>query len=189
MTSTPNTPSASDLTSDIAFRIGYGEDAHRLVKGKPLIIGNIAIESDFGCEAHSDGDVLLHALSDALLSTFALGDIGTYFPPSNQSYKDADSAELLLKLFDMLNHTIDNFTIINLAIVITLDQPKLGQYRSAMQERLAELIRIDAKNIGITFKTSEGLALNHIQARVSVLASGTIHADTNLDTALAFVHK
>lgn len=169
------------------YRTGFGEDAHRLVEGKKLIIGNIEIESDFGCEAHSDGDVLLHALSDALLSTFALGDIGTYFPPSNDLYKDVDSAELLLKLLGGLEHTISSFTIINLAIVITLDKPKLGKYRPAMQTRLAELLKIDAQDIGITFKTSEGLALNHIQARVSLLASGTRKPNTSLETALAYV--
>ncbi len=174
-------------TPNFNFRTGYGEDAHRLVKGKDLIIGNVAIESDFGCEAHSDGDVLLHALSDALLSTFALGDIGTYFPPSNDLYKDVDSAELLLKLLGGLEHTINNFMVINLAIVITLDKPKLGKYRPAMQTRLGELLKLPPENIGITFKTSEGLALNHIQARVSLLASGTRKADTSLETALAFV--
>ena len=174
-------------TSDFNFRTGYGEDAHRLVEGTALIIGNVAIDSDFGCEAHSDGDVLLHALSDALLSTFALGDIGTYFPPSNDLYKDVDSSELLLKLFAGLERTISSFKIINLAIVITLDKPKLGKYRPAMQARLAELLKIDAQDIGITFKTSEGLALNHIQARVSLLASGSRKADTTLETALAYV--
>jgi len=166
------------------YRTGYGEDAHRLVEGKNLIIGNIDIDSDFGCEAHSDGDVLLHALSDALLSTFALGDIGTYFPPSNMAYKDVNSADLLLKLLAMLEHTINNFVIINLAIVITLDKPKLGKYRPAMQERLAELLKMDAKDIGITFKTSEGLALSHIQARVSLLASGSLKTDNSLETTL-----
>lgn len=173
--------------SDMNFRTGYGEDAHRLVKGKELVIGNVAIESDFGCEAHSDGDVLLHALSDALLSTFALGDIGTYFPPSNDLYKGVDSAELLKKLFGLLEHTITSFKIINLAIVITLDKPKLGKYRPAMQKRLAELLKIDIQNIGITFKTSEGLALEHIQARVSLLASGTLETEHNLEAALEFV--
>jgi len=107
-------------TSTLNFRTGYGEDAHRLVAGKKLIIGNITIESDFGCEAHSDGDVLLHALSDALLSTFALGDIGTYFPPSNDLYKDVDSSVLLVKLLALLEHTINNFVIINIALTITI---------------------------------------------------------------------
>lgn len=174
-------------TSNLNFRTGYGEDAHRLVKGKKLIVGNVAVDSDFGCEAHSDGDVLLHALSDALLSTFALGDIGTYFPPSDMQYKNADSAELLTKLLGMLEHTINNFVIINLAIVITLDKPKLGKYRPAMQKRLAELLKMEANDIGITFKTSEGLALEHIQARVSLLASGTLETEHNLEAALKYV--
>ena len=151
-------------------RIGYGEDAHKLVIDRSLVIGGVSIsESPRGCEAHSDGDVLLHALSDALLAAFALGDIGSYFPPSNPDFKDMNSHLILRKVLELLSPY--NAKIINLALVVTLDTPKLGSYRKDIQEQLAELLNLEKENIGIGFKTSEGLAPDHIQARVTVLLS------------------
>ena len=152
------------------MRIGYGEDAHALTKGRPLIIGNVEIQnSPRGSVAHSDGDVLLHALSDALLSAFALGDIGHYFPPSNPDFKDMDSAEILLAILDIIHETAKTFEVQNISAVITLDQPKLGRFREAIQKRLTELLELELNQVGITFKTSEGLAPDHIQARVTAL--------------------
>jgi 2-C-methyl-D-erythritol 2,4-cyclodiphosphate synthase len=152
------------------LRIGYGEDSHTLVEGRPLIIGGVTIEnSPLGAVAHSDGDVLLHALSDALLSAFALGDIGHYFPPSDMRYKNMDSTKILeYVLLELHKHT-QTFQIANVAAVIILDKPKLGSYREAIQKRLATLLGLEPRNVGITFKTSEGLATGHIQARVTVL--------------------
>ena len=149
-----------------ALRIGYGEDAHALEAGRPLIIGNILIpDSPVGARAHSDGDVLLHALADALLSTHALGDIGTYFPPSNPEFKDMNSADILTHVRALL----PPFSLLNVAAVVTLDAPKLGVFRERMQTRVADLLQVDAKQVGVTFKTSEGLAPTHIQARVTLL--------------------
>ena len=156
----------------MAFRIGYGEDAHALATGLPLVIGNVTIpESSVGAVAHSDGDVLLHALSDALLSAQALGDIGTYFPPSDPQFKDMDSAEILRKVQSLVAERAPDMELVNLAAVVTLDRPKLGAYREAIVERLATLLELPVHNVGLTFKTSEGLATQHIQARVTVLLS------------------
>mgnify|MGYP000323891246 CR=1 FL=1 len=153
-------------------RIGYGEDAHALQTGRPLIIGNVVIkDSSLGAVAHSDGDVLLHALSDALLSGLALGDIGTYFPPSDPQFKDMDSADILRKVWSLLAECSPSINLVNVAAVVTLDSPKLGKYREAIQLRVAELLNLAPDRVGITFKTSEGLAPQHIQARVSVLLS------------------
>ncbi len=150
------------------FKIGYGEDSHTLEKGKILTIGNLQIKnSPHGTIAHSDGDVLLHALSDALLSAFAVGDIGKYFPPSNMDYKDLDSKIILAKVLELIDY--DNVEINNIAAVVILDKPKLGNLREAIQARVAELLAIEINKVGITFKTSEGLAERHVQARVTVL--------------------
>jgi 2-C-methyl-D-erythritol 2,4-cyclodiphosphate synthase len=154
----------------MSFRIGYGEDAHALVEGRPLVIGGVTIpDSSLGALAHSDGDVLLHALSDALLSTFALGDIGQYFPPSDERYKDMASTNILEHVLREIKGRGGSFHIQNLAAVITLDRPKLGKHREDIQSNVAKLLSLEPHNVGITFKTSEGLALGHIQARVTVL--------------------
>lgn len=149
------------------MRIGYGEDAHKLAAGKPLVIAGIQVESERGAIAHSDGDVVLHALSDALLSAFALGDIGEYFPDTDSRHKDIDSAEILRHIQQLV--TEKQYQINNIAVVVTLDTPKLGIYRIAMKNQLALLLGLDVTKIGLTFKTSEGLAPDHIQARVMVL--------------------
>lgn len=152
------------------LRIGYGEDSHALAEGRPLVIGGVTIpDSPLGAVAHSDGDVLLHALSDALLSTFALGDIGHYFPPSDMRYKDMNSVRILEHVLLELGKHSKDIQLQNLAAVITLDKPKLGEHREAIQNQVAELLGLEPHNVGITFKTSEGMATGHIQARVTVL--------------------
>lgn len=150
------------------FKIGYGEDSHALETGKKLTIGNLIIKkSPHGTIAHSDGDVLLHALSDALLSAFALGDIGKYFPPSDIKYKDMNSKIILDKVLELIDY--NNIEINNISAVVILDKPKLGLLRKDIQKRTAELLDIDINKVGITFKTSEGLAEKHVQARVTIL--------------------
>lgn len=154
------------------MRIGYGEDAHALAEGRKLYLGNVLIsESSLGAVAHSDGDVLLHALTDALLSAFALNDIGHYFPPSNSDFKDINSAEILNAILDIIQEQKRHFNIHNLAAVVTLDKPKLGKHRNAIQARVAELLKLEPSQVGLSFKTSEGLAQQHIQARVTLLLS------------------
>jgi 2-C-methyl-D-erythritol 2,4-cyclodiphosphate synthase len=154
------------------LRIGYGEDAHALAADRPLVIGGVTIpDSPLGAVAHSDGDVLLHALSDALLSSHALGDIGHYFPPSDERYKDMNSQKILEHVLLELHTHSKGFEIHNVAAVITLDNPKLGKHREVIQKHVAELLRLEPHSVGITFKTSEGLATGHIQARVTVLLS------------------
>jgi 2-C-methyl-D-erythritol 2,4-cyclodiphosphate synthase len=157
------------LLHSMTMRIGYGEDSHSLAEGQPLVIGGVKIESDIGAVAHSDGDVLLHALSDALLSTFALGDIGFYFPPSNPDFKDMNSQMILERVLLELSQHAPDFQIQNVAAVVMLDKPKLGKYREMIQNNVANLLGLKAADVGITFKTSEGMALGHVQARVTLL--------------------
>ncbi|UCH28018.1 MAG: 2-C-methyl-D-erythritol 2,4-cyclodiphosphate synthase [Trueperaceae bacterium] len=152
--------------------MGFGEDAHRLEAGRTLIIGGVTIpESPLGSLAHSDGDVLLHALADALLSSYALADIGYHFPPSDPAFADLDSSVIVKAVLERLKDLVGELTVHNVAAVITLDHPRLGGYRDTMRATVAKLLGLEPSRVGITFKTSEGLAPNHIQARVTVLVS------------------
>lgn len=149
------------------MRIGFGEDAHALVPDRRLILGGVEVPSLRGAAAHSDGDALLHALSDALLSSLALGDIGVYFPPSDPVYKDMDSREILSRCLGTLR--THGAELVNVSLVVTLDTPKLGPYREEIAVSLGKLLKLPAERIGLGFKTSEGLAPNHVQARATVL--------------------
>ncbi len=152
------------------FRIGYGEDAHALAPGRRLVIGAVAIDSSpVGTVAHSDGDVLLHALSDALLAAYAMGDIGQYFPPSNPNYRGLDSRVILQTVLQRLADQVGEFRILNLSAVVVLDQPRLGPTRRDIQRQVAGELGIDVSRVGVTFKTSEGMAPDFIQARATVL--------------------
>jgi 2-C-methyl-D-erythritol 2,4-cyclodiphosphate synthase len=150
-------------------RVGYGEDAHALTPGRPLVLGNVFIESERGARAHSDGDALLHALADAILSAVALGDIGDYFPPSDPAYRNLDSAVIVQRALALARDAGPGLRLINVAAVVTLDAPKLGPHRDAVRRRVAELLGVVPEQVGLTFKTSEGLAPDHVQARATVL--------------------
>ena len=150
------------------FRIGYGEDAHRLEVGRKLVIAGITVpDSPLGAIAYSDGDVVLHTVSDALLSSLALGDIGKFFPDTAPEWKGMDSSLILSAALEKVQSL--GWEIVNLAVVVTLDKPKLGALRDAMAANLARLLKLEPENVGIGFKTSEGLAPMHIQARATVL--------------------
>jgi 2-C-methyl-D-erythritol 2,4-cyclodiphosphate synthase len=150
------------------FRIGYGEDAHKLEAGRKLVIAGIGVpDSPFGAVAHSDGDVVLHTVSDALLSSLALGDIGKFFPDTAAQWQGMDSSLIVQAALEKVQSL--GWEIVNLAVVVTLDKPKLGALRDAMAANLAALLKLEPENVGIGFKTSEGLAPNHIQARATVL--------------------
>ncbi len=132
------------------MRIGQGFDLHKLVENRPLIIGGINIPSPKGEEAHSDGDVLIHALIDALLGAKALGDIGTHFPPSDMTYKNMSSVELLRRTL-----MLSDFDIVNIDINIILQAPKLGPYILDIRKSLAKLLNINIDDISVKAKTAE----------------------------------
>ncbi|MBO8469905.1 MAG: 2-C-methyl-D-erythritol 2,4-cyclodiphosphate synthase [Spirochaetes bacterium] len=134
------------------MRIGIGNDIHRLIEGRPLILGGVEIPYSKGEDAHSDGDVLVHAIIDAILGACAKGDIGTLFPPSDERYKDADSLQLLKQAVEYTGARI-----INIDSSITLEEPKLRPYITAMRERIAEVLSIDIDRVSIKAKTNEGL--------------------------------
>lgn len=161
-----------------SHRIGFGEDAHRLSEGHPLVLGGVQIpHAQRGAVAHSDGDVILHALADALLSGLALGDIGQYFPDTDVAHKDLDSTLILAHVLKLIRE--HHYWPLNIAVVVILDQPKLGDLRTQIAEQLAYLLKLKRSEVGISFKTSEGLAPDHIQARVTVLLGRYQQLETN----------
>lgn len=137
------------------MRIGFGSDIHRLVEGRDLIIAGVKIPSSVGELAHSDGDVLFHALSDAILGALALGDIGVYFPDNIDSTSGMNSAEIVKFVVNKMDEM--NYEIGNVDMLISLEQPKLKKYREAMKENVARLLNTDIKNVSIKAGTNEGL--------------------------------
>lgn len=135
--------------------VGIGYDIHRLAAGKPLILGGIKIDSSLGTIAHSDGDVLVHSIIDALLGAAALGDIGEHFPDTDDKYKDVDSCQLLSIVNGMLIK--QNLRIVNIDATIVLETPKLAKYKSLIKDNLAKILGILEQQINIKATTNEKL--------------------------------
>ena len=135
--------------------IGYGYDVHRLTKGRKLILGSVDIPFEYGLEGHSDGDVLIHALMDALLGASSLGDIGEHFPVDDPQYENVSSLILLDKVRELIEK--HKFTIGNIDIVVVAEKPKLLNYKSLMRKNIAETLGIDVERINIKATTTEGL--------------------------------
>jgi 2-C-methyl-D-erythritol 2,4-cyclodiphosphate synthase len=140
---------------DPAFRVGIGYDVHRLVTGRPLILGGVPIPFPQGLLGHSDADVLLHAITDALLGAAALGDIGAYFPPTDAAWKDADSRELLRVAVGRLRTA--GWSPINIDATVVCEAPKLLPHVAAIRASIAETIGIALECVSVKGKTSEGL--------------------------------
>ncbi|SMB96068.1 2-C-methyl-D-erythritol 2,4-cyclodiphosphate synthase [Deinococcus hopiensis] len=156
------------MTSPLPYRVGYGEDAHRLGEGRALILGGVPIpHAERGAVAHSDGDAVLHAVADALLSGLALGDIGQYFPDTAAENAGLDSARILAHTLGLVREW--QYAPVNVALVVTLDRPKLGALRSDIARSLSALLNLPETEVGLSFKTSEGLAPDHVQVRATVL--------------------
>lgn len=135
------------------IRIGLGKDLHRLVEGRPFILGGVTIPAEKGELGHSDGDVLCHAIIDALLGAAGLGDIGEFFPPSSPQWKDAYSLDLLKQSAEQVYQR--GWKIINIDCVITCESPKLLPFRQAIRDSLAKALQIPADRIFIKGKTNE----------------------------------
>ena len=150
-------------------RVGIGSDLHRLVPLRKLVLGGIEIASDKGTLAHSDGDAVIHALIDAILTAIGETDIGTHFPDTDFKFKDIDSAVLLSSVMEMLEKK--NYKIINTSITIILDSPKLKDYLPIMKVKLANILKISTDKIGISCKTTEGTAEDTVRANAVVVIS------------------
>jgi 2-C-methyl-D-erythritol 2,4-cyclodiphosphate synthase len=137
------------------FRIGYGYDVHRLDKGRELILGGIKIPHDKGCVAHSDGDVLIHAICDALLGAAALRDIGYHFPDTDNQYKNIDSKILLKKTIRILHD--NGYSLVNIDSTICLQKPKIQDFIPEMIQTIASVMNVAKSKISIKATTSENL--------------------------------
>ncbi len=135
------------------YRTGLGWDNHRTVAGRPLVLGGVTIESEFGLDGHSDADVLAHAITDALLGAAAQGDIGMHFPDSDARWKGAGSLQFLHHAVQLVH--IAGFKIVNVDSTVILERPKLKDYRMAIRKSLAESLGIDLDRVSVKFKTAE----------------------------------
>ncbi len=155
-------------TQGLILRIGYGFDSHEFRPGIPLKIGGIVLARDRGLGGHSDGDVLLHAITDALLGAVAAPDIGALFPPSDPKWKGADSVIFLREALKRVHDA--GYGVSNIDASLILAAPKIGPHAAAIRERVAKLLRVRADCIGLKAKTPEGLNLeNAAIAHVVVL--------------------
>lgn len=137
------------------FRIGFGNDIHRLVRGKPLILGGVAIESDLGADGHSDADVLTHAVTDAILGALALGDIGSHFPNSDERWRNAESFVFLRYAAGLIKER--GCIVVNVDSTVHLETPKLRPHIDQMRENLAVALEIDPNAVSVKAKTGEGV--------------------------------
>ncbi len=135
--------------------VGIGNDLHRLEKGLPLIIGGIKIDSELGCVAHSDGDVLLHALTDALLGAIGAGDIGELFPHTDSANKNADSSIFVKKALDLIRNK--RLEIVNIDCIVMLQIPKLSPYKLLIKQNIAAICDVSIYQVNIKAKTGEKL--------------------------------
>ncbi|MEW6757750.1 MAG: 2-C-methyl-D-erythritol 2,4-cyclodiphosphate synthase [Acidobacteriota bacterium] len=137
------------------MRIGHGWDLHRLVDDRPFRLGGLTLPHDKGPAGHSDGDVLLHAVTDALLGAAALGDIGAHFPDSDPRWKGADSADLLAHVMAKIQSV--GLRVGNADVTVVAEAPKIGPYRDALRQRLAQLLEVHPSRVSVKAKTAEGL--------------------------------
>jgi 2-C-methyl-D-erythritol 2,4-cyclodiphosphate synthase len=157
-------------------RIGFGYDSHVFSPGVPLRIGGLSLDHPEGLAGHSDGDVLLHAITDALLGAVAAGDIGSFFPPGDPRWKDADSAIFLNLALEELHNA--GYRIVNIDTTLILAAPKIGPISGEMRARVADLLNVDIDQVSIKAKTPEGLNLDHVaQCHAVVLIERVVEQD------------
>lgn len=150
------------------FRIGYGYDVHRLAEGETLWLGGVLVPHHKGTVAHSDGDVLIHALCDAMLGAAKLGDIGRHFPDTSAEYKNIDSKILLVKTNELI--AAKGYRVGNLDVTVAAQKPKLKPFIPEMEETLAKLLKIDVDAVSIKATTTEQLGFEGREEGISVHA-------------------
>lgn len=137
------------------IRIGYGSDIHRLVQGRPLVLGGVEIESDLGAEGHSNADALTHAITDAILGALALGDIGTHFPNNEERWRNAESFVFLRYAVGLMKE--HGFVVSNVDSTINLESPKVRPYIEEIRANLAIALEIEQNKVSVKAKTGEGV--------------------------------
>ncbi len=138
-----------------SFRVGQGYDVHRLVLGRPLVLGGERIPSEVGLEGHSDADVLLHALGDALLGAAALGDLGEHFPPTDERWRGADSSDLLRRIVAKVEAA--DWRVVNCDLTMIAEAPRLAPHREAIRRNVARLLGVEPAAVGVKATSHEGL--------------------------------
>lgn len=135
------------------YRSGLGWDSHRIAAGRPLLLGGVEIESEFGLDGHSDADILLHAITDALLGALALGDIGMHFPDTDPRWKGAESMQFLLHALGLVREK--GYELVNLDTTVILERPKLKDYRLKIRDHIATNLGVGVDAVSVKFKTAE----------------------------------
>lgn len=137
------------------YRVGLGHDTHLLVKGRPLILAGVRIESEFGAVGHSDADVITHAIIDAILGALSEGDLGSHFPDSDEKWKDANSLDLLDQVVELAAKR--GYQVVNVDATVMLEKPKLESYKESMRLKLSEKLCVPVSAVSIKAKTGEGI--------------------------------
>ena len=150
------------------MRIGYGYDVHKLTSGRPLIVGGVTIPHDKGLAGHSDADVLLHAICDAMLGALALGDIGKHFPDDDQEYRDIDSRVLLRKTNSLV--TQQGFSVNNIDATVVAQKPRMAPHIQLMRSNIAEDLQVEEGRVSVKATTSERLGFEGKQQGLSASA-------------------
>jgi len=158
------------------FRVGFGYDAHRLVQGRPLILGGVKINHHLGLLGHSDADVLTHAIIDAILGALSKGDLGQHFPDTDPAYKNIDSLLMLRKVMVWVKE--DGFRVNQVDTTIVAEAPKLAPSLAGMKQRLAEVLAIQMDQINIKATTTEGMGFCGRQDGIEAYAVVSLIADT-----------
>jgi 2-C-methyl-D-erythritol 2,4-cyclodiphosphate synthase len=153
-------------------RVGIGYDVHRLVAGRPLVLGGVAIESELGLDGHSDADVALHALMDALLGAAALGDIGQHFPPTEEKWRGADSLALLRRVVALLAER--GYRAGNVDLTVVAERPRIGPHAPLMRERIAAALGLTADGVSVKATTNERIGFVGRGEGIAALAVATI---------------
>ncbi|MGN1034178.1 MAG: 2-C-methyl-D-erythritol 2,4-cyclodiphosphate synthase [Oscillospiraceae bacterium] len=154
------------------MRIGNGYDVHRLVEGRKLILGGININYTKGLLGHSDADVLIHAIMDALLGAAGLGDIGQHFSPSDDKFKDISSLKLLEQVTSLLK--VQNFSVVNIDSIVILEEPKISKYIQDMKTNISKILQCDVSLINIKATTEEGLGFTGAKEGIAAHAVAII---------------
>ena len=159
----------------VPFRVGQGYDVHRFESGRELWLGGVKIEYPLGLKGHSDADVLLHAISDALLGALALRDIGYHFPDNDPKYKGADSKQLLKEVARLVLQK--GYKVGNIDATIVAEQPKISPYVPAMQEVIAQLLSVEVDQVSIKATTNEQMGFTGRQEGILALATALVYRD------------
>ncbi len=154
------------------FRVGFGYDSHRFAPGRPLVIGGVVVPYELGFAAHSDGDVLIHAVCDALLGAAGLKDIGTWFPDTDDTYKNADSTLLLAKVVEVVKER--GWQVNNLDCTLVLERPKMKPHINNIILKLSQLLDVSSENIAVKAKTNEKMGFTGAGEGIAAVAAVTL---------------